>query len=76
MADKESEKISEDIRKIEKDIRFYKTEIFMERPTEYVYEVHKLLTKAEEKKRHLAFKLQEAEHRESVMEKKLKANKK
>jgi hypothetical protein len=67
MAEKESGKISEDIHKIEKDIHFYKTELLSsERPAEYVYEVRKLLSKAEEKKRHLVFKLHEAERKESV----------
>lgn len=69
MAEKESQKILEDIKKIEKDIHFYKTELLMERPAEYVYEVHKLVSKSEEKKRHLTFELHEAERRESVMEK-------
>lgn len=69
MAQKESEKILEDIHKIEKDIHFYKTELLAERPSEYIYEVHKLLNKAEEKKRHLMFSLHEAERKESVIEK-------
>ncbi|MEK7658783.1 MAG: hypothetical protein AAB352_02845 [Patescibacteria group bacterium] len=69
MAGRESEKILEDIHKLEKDIHFYKTELLLERPSEYVYEVRKLLAKAEEKKRHLTFKLHEAEHKESVVEK-------
>jgi hypothetical protein len=69
MAKNESENILEDIHKLDKDIHFYKTELLLERPAEYVYEVHKLLTKAEEKKRHLMFKLHEAEHKESVAEK-------
>lgn len=69
MGARESEKILENIHKLEKDIHFYKTELLLERPSEYVYEVHKLLTKAEEKKRHLTFKLHEAEHKESVAEK-------
>jgi len=72
MAMKESEKIKDDIHKIEKDIHFYKNELLAERPAEYIYEVHKLLTKAEEKKRHLGFKLHEAEHKESIMEKTLR----
>lgn len=71
MQKKESEKILEDLRKAEKDIHFYKTEInFVGRPKEYVVEVRKLLTKAEDRKRHLKFELQKAEHRESVIEKK------
>lgn len=69
MAGKESEKILKDIHKLEKDSHFYKTELLLERPKEYVFEVRKLLTKAEDKKRHLIFKLHEAEHRESVVEK-------
>jgi hypothetical protein len=70
MAEKESEKIQEDIYKLEKDIHFYKMELGgLERPKDYVYEVHKLLTKAEEKKRHMTFKLHETEHRESIAEK-------
>ena len=70
MGKKESENILEDIHKIEKDIHFYKTELLLERPAEYVYEVRKLLTKAEEKKRHLMFIFHEAEHKEKVIEKK------
>jgi len=66
---KESEKISTDIHKIKKDINFYKTELLSERPVDYVYEVRKLLAKAEEKKRHLASILHEAERRESIAEK-------
>jgi hypothetical protein len=69
MAKKESENILKDIHKLEKDIHFYKTELLLERPSEYIFEVHKLLNKAEEKKRHLMFTLHEAEHKESVMEK-------
>ncbi|MDP3883114.1 MAG: hypothetical protein Q8Q48_03615 [Candidatus Staskawiczbacteria bacterium] len=72
MAKKESENISDDIHKLEKDIHFYKTELLMERPAEYVHEVRKLLTKAEEKKRHLTFKLHEAEHKENATEKNIK----
>jgi hypothetical protein len=68
MEGKEFENILADIRKLEKDIRFYRTELLKERPAEYVYEVRKLLNKAEEKKRHLTFKLHEAERRESVAE--------
>lgn len=66
---KESENISEDIRVLEKDIHFYKTELLLDRPKEYVYEVRKLLVKVEEKKRHLIFKLHEVERKESLMEK-------
>ncbi len=69
MAGKESENILKDIHKLEKDIHFYKTELLSERPSEYVYEVRKLLAKTEEKKRHLTFKLHETEHKESVVEK-------
>jgi uncharacterized membrane protein YgaE (UPF0421/DUF939 family) len=69
MAKKESENISEDIRELEKDIHFYKTELMMTRPSEYVYEVRKLLNKAEEKKRHLTFKLHETERKEGIAEK-------
>lgn len=66
---KESENILEDIRGIEKDIHFYKTELLSERPPEYVYEVRKLLVKAEEKKRHLMFKVHKAQRKESIVEK-------
>ena len=66
---KESEKISKDIHDLEKDINFYKSELLYDRPSEYIYEVRKLLAKAEEKKRHLTFGLKEAEHRESIAEK-------
>lgn len=69
MEKKESDKIKEDIHKIEKDIHFYKTELLLERPAEYVYEVRKLLIKAEEKKRILGFRLGEAKQREDVAEK-------
>jgi len=69
MAKNESENILEDIHKLDKDIHFYKTELMLDRPSEYIYEVHKLLAKAEEKKRHLMYKLHESEHKESVMEK-------
>jgi hypothetical protein len=70
MAGKESGKISEDIHELEKDIHFYKSELFASgRPEEYIYEVHKLLAKAEEKKRHLTFELHETERKESVAEK-------
>ena len=69
MAQKESDKISEDIHETEKDIHFYKSELLLDRPAEYVYEVRKLLAKAEEKKRHLTFELHETERKESVAEK-------
>ncbi|MCX6719542.1 MAG: hypothetical protein NTV36_00295 [Candidatus Staskawiczbacteria bacterium] len=69
MGEKESGKILEDIHKIEKDIHFYKTELLLERPADYVYEVRKLLTKAEDKKRHLTFELHDAEHKEKISEK-------
>jgi hypothetical protein len=69
MAKKESEKILEDIHKLEKDIHFYKTELLLERPAEYIYEVRKLLNKAEEKKRHMMAQLHGAEHKEIVAEK-------
>ena len=69
MDKKESEKIEEDLNELEKDIHFYKTELYKDRPREYVYEVRKLLSKAEEKKKHLIFKLHEAEHREDIAEK-------
>lgn len=69
MPEKESKKILEDIHKIEKDIHFYRTELSLERPAEYVHEVHKLLAKAEEKKRHLTFELHDAERRDSAVEK-------
>ena len=71
MEKKESEKILEDLKRAEKDIHFYKTEInFIGRPKEYVVEVRKLVVKAGDRKRHLKFELQKAEHRESVIEKK------
>jgi hypothetical protein len=76
MAKKESESISGDIHKLEKDIHFYKTELLLERPVKYVYEVRKLLTKAEEEKRHLTFKMHEAERKESIIEKTKKLIKK
>jgi hypothetical protein len=69
MAKKESENILEDIHKLEKDIHFYKTELLMQRPAEYVHEVRKLLNKAEEKRRHLIFKMNEAKRREESAEK-------
>jgi len=69
MAGKESEKIEEDIHEIEKNIHFYRTELLADRPEEYIYEVRKLLNKAEENKRHLVFKLHEVEHKENVAEK-------
>lgn len=69
MAQKESEKILEDIKQLEKDIHFYRTEVLIERPAEYIFEVRKLLVKAEEKKRILGFRLSEAKHREDAMEK-------
>ena len=75
MAGKESENLLGDIHKIEKDIHFYKTELLLERPSEYIYEVRKLLVKAEDKKRHLMFEVKEAQHRESIAEKESKKTK-
>jgi hypothetical protein len=69
MVVKESEKILEDIHKLEKDIHFYKTELLLERPAEYIVEVRKLIVRAEEKKRILGFRLSEAKHREDAAEK-------
>ena len=69
MAKKESEKVMEDVHKLEKDISFYKTELMRDRPQEYVYEVRKLLVKAEEKKRHLVYVAQELARKEALAEK-------
>jgi len=69
---KESEKILEDMHTLDEDIHFYKTEVLLERPAEYIVEVRKLIAKAEEKKRVLGFRLSEAKHRESVVENKTK----
>ncbi len=69
MAKKESENIAADIHQLEKDISFYRTELFSTRPAEYVYEVRKLLAKAEERRRQLISKMHEAKRKEGIIEK-------
>lgn len=61
----ESAKIADEINQVEKDIHFYKVVVTSETPPEFNREVRKLLEKAENEKRHLKFKLDEAKRREA-----------
>ena len=69
MVKKESENIAADIHNLEKDISFYRTELSLTRPAEYVVEVRKLLAKAEERRRQLISKMHEAKRKEDIIEK-------
>jgi len=69
MAKEESEKIVNDIYKIEENIHFYKKELSGQWSEKGVYNVHKALTSAKEEERRLNFKLHKTERKENDIKK-------